>query len=200
MWNSESFKTLFYYQIAFLLWTCVKALKSVFLWSMCVCVCVCVFQSGAAGCHCCFDRGEESSADTCRKTRPARLHSRADICSGECDMPECHTHFWNMYKNDWPVCVCLEPRGVERWERQAVCVGDGDRGSRHSLYQSVLHVAVAQTESRRGIKDPAGNGHCPRYEQTHKIQSSYFKLIISSSLCHFQPVLHKKVKCWRIFS
>lgn len=73
-----------------------------------------------------------------------------------------------------------------------MCVGDGDRGSRHSLYQSVLHVTVAQTESRRGVKDPAGNGHCPRYEQTHMIQSSYFKGIISSSLCHFQPVLHKK--------
>lgn len=85
-----------------------------------------------------------------------------------------HTHLWSIYENDWPMCVCLEPRGTERWERQAVCVGDGDRGSRYSLCQSVLHVAVTQTESRHWVEDPAGNRNCFRSEHTPKIQSFSF--------------------------
>lgn len=75
-------------------------------------VCMCVFQSGVTGRHHSSDWAEENSADKCRKTRPARFHSRVDIRSGEFDMPvwhtNTHTHTYSMkHIWEWLTYVCV---------------------------------------------------------------------------------------------
>ncbi len=62
------------------------------------------------------------------------------------------------------VCVCVFSeswRAVCR-ECEAVCARDGDRSTRHSVYQPLLHAAAPQTESRCGAAAAAGDRHCCR--------------------------------------
>lgn len=134
--------------------------------SVIVCFCF-VCQSGAAGRHRGFNRKEKMSAVTGRETRAPGLHCRADIRSGQYHT---HTHYKSHPVHDNKhvcVCLCVESRRAERRERQTVCVGDGDRGSRYSVGQFILYAAVTQAESRRRAEDPAGNTHRFRSEHTH---------------------------------
>lgn len=47
-------------------------------------------------------------------------------------------------------------RAVSR-QRASVCAGDGDRSSRHTVHQPVLHADAAEAEPRRGAEDRGGD-------------------------------------------
>lgn len=63
---------------------------------------------------------------------------------------------------DVDVCAFSEPRRTVGRECEAVCAGDGDRSTRHSVRQPLLHAAAAQTASRRGAAAAAGDRHSYR--------------------------------------
>lgn len=63
---------------------------------------------------------------------------------------------------DVDVCAFSEPRRTVGRECEAVCAGDGDRSTRHSVHQPLLHAAAAQTASGRGAAAAAGDRHSYR--------------------------------------
>lgn len=62
------------------------------------------------------------------------------------------------------ICVCVfsEPWRTVCGECEAVCVGDGDRSTRHSVRQPLLHAAAPQRESRCGAAAAPGDRRCCR--------------------------------------
>lgn len=59
--------------------------------------------------------------------------------------------------------VSVEPRRAVCGRREAVCVGDGDRRSRHPLHQPVLHASAAEAELCCGRADSTGDTVSDRY-------------------------------------